>query len=1208
MRSQAAVDFLVSWGWVIIIIVLVLSLLFAFGIFSVPPQPTLINGFQGVDITVASANSSLAVFKISNGAGTPINLDNIVITVSGNSYSALDCFSTSVANGQTVLCRVPVTIKTSSYLMDVSVIYSPVRSQLYLYSNGTISGGVSRGILPLNNVVSYFDEENLPSGSVWSVTYNSVQKSQTVSGSSSFISFSMPFGTYSYSVSLTSTPSCTGVSASPSSGQLATGGTATIFFGGGSCATTFDETGLNTGTSWSVSYDNLVQSSTGTSITFNVPAGKHSFSLPTFSAAGCSYSPHPSSGSLQAGTSQSISYFSSCTTTFTESGLPSGTSWSVTYNSQTLSSTSTSVSFSGSAGSYSYSISSPTVSGCTYSPSPSSGSLTAGQSQAISYSGNCTTTFTESSLPSGTSWSVTYNSVSKSSTGSMTFYDTPGSYSFSVPSISASGCPYSPNPSSGTLTAGQSQAISFSGSCITTFTESGLPSSALWSVNYNGTTLSGTGVSITFSTNYETNLPYSVGDGYYGGCKYTPSPASGTLTTGGSASITYSTSCPITFSVPITVSNSQSSATSNPFQQMITVDSATYASHEAQNLQNVEFLYENGTVIPSWLESGNSTATSTAYWLKLGSIPASSALTIYMGFASTSTNFFNNVNVGEAPQLNIAPVNIVYSAPVTITNSQSSATPDPFQQMINVTNSVYNGRANATFNNVEFFYPNGTVIPSWLESYTYSKNAIYWLKLGSIPASSSMTVYIGFASNSTNLFNTNTVGEAPKLSVTYGEYDDGANVFNFYDNFAGTTINTAVWQEINSGAGSYSQNNGITISETTYKSSTELVSVNEYSGLLEGLVTSQNTGSFRGTGMEIATTLPSSGALQNGYRFMVSTNSEPGSYIQEVKSGTGATIASNSAVPGVPYLLGALWPATGSEIFGDNYASHVSATNSSFSISPYYISLYAGSDGSNIGTIAFQYVRIRAIPPNGIMPSVSFGSVSSLVQGQNYYGEYDDGANVFNDYWNFAGTSLPSGWTSTDNFGSITVNSGLTLSVPGNEYAVNWAYYKTALPPANEVFEADVTSTTYGTAGGLTALAWSVSVEKNSVPNCGLQNTFDGYSIQVPGAPSYRIQESTGANCGSGSPSVSNNFVNGTYNVYGINWQSTGLENAFLDDSKTLQWTNSTVSIANAYPGIGVYENAAGKSQTFLAQWARVRAYPPNGVMPSISFGSGITP
>jgi len=48
-------------------------------------------------------------------------------------------------------------------------------------------------------------------------------------------------------------------------------------------------------------------------------------------------------------------------------------------------------------------------------------------------------------------------------------------------------------------------------------------------------------------------------------------------------------------------------------------------------------------------------------------------------------------------------------------------------------------------------------------------------------------------------------GMAPYLSSTYAQYDNGGNVFNFYDNFKGTTLNP-VWT-VPSGF-SYQVNNG----------------------------------------------------------------------------------------------------------------------------------------------------------------------------------------------------------------------------------------------------------------------------------------------------------------------------------------------------------------------------------------------------------------
>ncbi len=153
----------------------------------------------------------------------------------------------------------------------------------------------------------------------------------------------------------------------------------------------------------------------------------------------------------------------------------------------------------------SYSFSAPTLfnstGGCAtiFTPSFSSGNLQAGERQTLVYSSsnNCTfTTFTESGLPSGTPWSVTFNSVTRNSTAtSMTIPTAAGTFSFSVPSAihpanQSLDCnsTYAPTPSSNTDTAGTPVSISFSvssSSCITTFTEYGLPPGYNWNVTYD---------------------------------------------------------------------------------------------------------------------------------------------------------------------------------------------------------------------------------------------------------------------------------------------------------------------------------------------------------------------------------------------------------------------------------------------------------------------------------------------------------------------------------------------------------------------------------------------------------------------------------------------------------------------------------------------------------------------------------------------------
>ena len=155
-----------------------------------------------------------------------------------------------------------------------------------------------------------------------------------------------------------------------------------------------------------------------------------------------------------------------------------------------------------------------------------------------------------------------------------------------------------------------------------------------------------------------------------------------------------------------------------------------------------------------------------------------------------------------------SPKGVLYSIPITLTNSQNTSTQINFQQELTIyLNKSYMASG---LQNVEFFYPNGTIITSWMQSYNNTNLgayyfAIYWLKLNApINSNSNETIYMGIGSVSTNFFNQKTTGEAPQLSQIYGEYDDGFNVFNLYDNFAGRTLNTSKW---NSCSG-YTVNNG----------------------------------------------------------------------------------------------------------------------------------------------------------------------------------------------------------------------------------------------------------------------------------------------------------------------------------------------------------------------------------------------------------------
>ena len=113
-------------------------------------------------------------------------------------------------------------------------------------------------------------------------------------------------------------------------------------------------------------------------------------------------------------------------------------------------------------------------------------------------------TFSETGLPSGTSWAVTFNgTTNESNTNTIVFTGTNGSYQFTVAAISG----YTVSPSSGTVFVNGSsvtEKITFTVKPSSTskyqvsFVETGLPSGASWSITIDSMTNSSTGNTITF--------------------------------------------------------------------------------------------------------------------------------------------------------------------------------------------------------------------------------------------------------------------------------------------------------------------------------------------------------------------------------------------------------------------------------------------------------------------------------------------------------------------------------------------------------------------------------------------------------------------------------------------------------------------------------------------------------------------------------------
>ena len=267
---------------------------------------------------------------------------------------------------------------------------------------------------------------------------------------------------------------------------------------------TFIESGLPSGTSWYVNLSNGQSiSGNGTTIMLSLPNGTYRYTITSLNK---DYPPTPSSGTITVnGSNMNVAVkfnLLTYTLTFTESGLPSDTSWSTTLNNITESSTTNTITFQETNGTYSYAIET-SIPG--YKVSPSSGSIRikgAPVSIAITFTQvKYSITFMETGLPSGTSWSVTLNGITESSTNNSIIFNEPnGSYSFAVGTISG----YRANTYSGTLTV-NSNSISelINWSIITypmTITVNGITNGTEWSATLRGTTFNGQYINVTLSS------------------------------------------------------------------------------------------------------------------------------------------------------------------------------------------------------------------------------------------------------------------------------------------------------------------------------------------------------------------------------------------------------------------------------------------------------------------------------------------------------------------------------------------------------------------------------------------------------------------------------------------------------------------------------------------------------------------------------------
>ncbi len=386
--------------------------------------------------------------------------------------------------------------------------------------------------------------------------------------------------------------------------------------------------------------------------------------------------------------------------------------------------------------------------------------------------------------------------------------------------------------------------------------------------------------------------------------------------------------------------------------------------------------------------AGSTPSTNTAL------IPSSSSGSY--SIAQASTAYLWSPQFGSATTISAgnwllglwaATASIIVSyVPITITNSQSSATPSTFQEKLTLAPSNYTSYEASNLGNIRFYSSTAFTTPlyAWLESCTPSlsntaTSATAWVKLTSSIAASggTLTIYMAFLSTTTS-FDGVYWGAAPNLLSTYGLDDNGANVFSFYDNFAGTTLNSR-WTTFESSAGTVSVNNGITITSSSSKYSIGIFA--SYVPPTTGIVTETYFDAatpdagyrvFDGYSMTSSST-----AEQDGYVGILEAGGSANDYVDKMVSGTPTNLASASdaLTAGDNYESSLLWQSS-TVTMSDLTNSHsASTTDTTYSLSSMTQVALALGATSNTKYITYWY-RVRQSPPSGVMPTTSFRSIS----------------------------------------------------------------------------------------------------------------------------------------------------------------------------------------------------------------------------------------
>jgi hypothetical protein len=360
----------------------------------------------------------------------------------------------------------------------------------------------------------------------------------------------------------------------------------------------------------------------------------------------------------------------------------------------------------------------------------------------------------------------------------------------------------------------------------------------------------------------------------------------------------------------------------------------------------------------------------------------------------------------------VRPSGINFYSNITITTPTQWVynTPNNFQLLLPMNTLSFSNFCSFTCvsdtanNLVVFNTSTGVIYKSWLAGNTLNfyqttgfnsvANIPIWVQIPNSLITGSTyvnTIAIGFFDRATNKFDGLTVGEAPQLSTSYAQYDNGNTLFNFYDNFTGSSLNSK-WNTKLVNLGSITVQNGVRLFSGSTVGGVADIGTAKSSVICEGGIvpngakfvynTTTNSLDVFGRFTDKTSRYENSGwcsALAVGYitpdgtnaYTLFNSNNGGSSYVTGAQLNPQGSLTKNNIIS---IAQNTIIPISNTIFAGLNF-SYVASTTVGAAINS-ISSIYINSEHDNVGgttpNTLVQWVRVRYTPSNNIMPTVIF--------------------------------------------------------------------------------------------------------------------------------------------------------------------------------------------------------------------------------------------